>query len=364
MPAHPKIAPMKTATLVLKDGTKLQGKSFGADIACAGEVVFNTGMMGYPESMTDPSYSGQILAFTYPLIGNYGIGGECKSSEGISKRFESNKIQVKGIIVSQYSENHSHWDAKKSLGDWLKKQNIPAITGIDTRALTQKIREHGTIVGKIITEKEDPEYYDPDTENQVAKVSIKKPKLYKRGTKKIICIDCGMKNNILRSLLNRNLTVNRVPWDYDFIEAGEKFDGIFITNGPGDPSFLEPLVNIIKKALKLKKPIFGICMGAQILGLAAGAKTYKLKFGHRSQNQPCIDVDTEHCYITSQNHGFAIREKSLQPGWKVWLKNANDNTIEGIKHKTLPYMACQFHPEATPGPTDTDHFFDIFAKML
>lgn len=354
----------KIATLVLKDGTRIEGKSFGADVSSAGEVVFNTGMMGYPESMTDPSYSGQILAFTYPLVGNYGVGGECKNSDNISKRFESNKIQVKGIIVSEYSENYSHWDAKKSLGEWLKKQNIPAITGIDTRKLTQKIREHGTITGKIVTEKEDPEYYDPDTENQVAKVSIKKPKLYKRGTKKIICIDCGMKNNILRSLLDRNLSVNRVPWDYDFIEAGEKFDGIFITNGPGDPVHLEPLVNTIKKALKLKKPIFGICMGAQILGLAAGAKTYKLKFGHRSQNQPCIDVETEHCYITSQNHGFALRENSLQPGWKVWLKNTNDNTVEGIKHKTLPYMACQFHPEATPGPTDTDHFFDLFAKML
>lgn len=355
---------VKIATLVLKDGTRIEGKSFGADTTCAGEVVFNTGMMGYPQSLTDPSYQGQILTFTYPLVGNYGIGGECKNSEKISKRFESDKIQVKGIIVSEYSENYSHWDAKKSLGDWLKKNNIPAITGIDTRKLTQKIREHGTILGKIVTEKENPDYYDPDTENQVAKVSIKKPKTYRRGTKKIICIDCGMKNNILRSLLERNLTVTRVPWDYDFIEAGEKFDGIFLTNGPGDPTLLEPLINIVKKALKLKKPIFGICLGAQILALASGAKTYKLKFGHRSQNQPCIDVETEHCYITSQNHGFAIREKSLKPGWKIWLKNANDNTVEGIKHKTLPYMACQFHPEATPGPTDTNHFFDIFTKLL
>lgn len=355
---------VKTATLVLKDGTKIEGTSFGADTACAGEVVFNTGMVGYPESLTDPSYQGQILTLTYPLIGNYGVGGECKNTEKISKRFESDKIQIKGLIVSEYSENYSHWDAKKSLGDWLKKHNIPAISGIDTRSLTQKIRKHGTILGKIVTENRNTDYYDPDTENQVAKVSIKKPKTYKRGTKKIICIDCGMKNNILRSLLERNLTVTKVPWDYDFIEAGEKFDGIFLTNGPGDPALLEPLINIVKKALKLKKPIFGICLGAQILALASGAKTYKLKFGHRSQNQPCIDVETEHCYITSQNHGFAIREKSLKPGWKVWLKNANDNTTEGIKHKTLPYMACQFHPEATPGPTDTNHFFDIFTKLL
>lgn len=320
--------------------------------------------MGYPQSLTDPSYQGQILAFTYPLIGNYGVGGECRAIEKISKRFESDKIQVKGLIVSEYSENYSHWDARKSLGEWLKKHNIPAITGIDTRKLTQKIRKHGTILGKITTEKHDIEYYDPDTENQVAKVSIKKPKLYRRGTKRVICVDCGMKNNILRSLLDRNLTVLRVPWDYDFIEAKEKFHGIFLTNGPGDPALLEPLIKNVKKALKLKKPIFGICMGAQILALASGAKTYKLKFGHRSQNQPCIDIETGHCYITSQNHGFAIRERSLKPGWKPWLVNTNDKTVEGIKHKTKPYMACQFHPEATPGPTDTNHFFDLFAKML
>ncbi|MFH1218327.1 MAG: glutamine-hydrolyzing carbamoyl-phosphate synthase small subunit [Candidatus Peregrinibacteria bacterium] len=356
---------MKTATLVLKDGTHLQGKLFGADVSSAGEVVFNTGMVGYPETLTDPSYKGQILTLTYPLIGNYGIGGSCKDKDGIEKRFESDKIQISGLIVSEYSENFSHFDANKSLDRWLKDHKIPAITGIDTRALTQKIRQHGTILGKIIPQsKKDIDFYNPDLENQVAKVSIPKPKTYSRGRKRIICIDCGMKNNILRSLLQRNLTVTRVPWDYDFIAKKEKFDGIFISNGPGDPALLKPLHETIKKAFQLKKPIFGICLGNQILALASGAKTYKLKFGHRSQNQPCEDTENKRCYITSQNHGFAINEKTLPKDWKVWLKNKNDGTNEGIKHKTLPFFSCQFHPEATPGPTDTNFFFDEFAKML
>lgn len=367
------------ATLILKDGTHLTGQSFGANVSSAGEVVFNTGMMGYPESFTDPSYTGQIITLTYPLIGNYGVGADGKDKNGIEKRFEGNKISIKGLIVSEYSENFSHWDATRSLSKWLKDNNIPAITGIDTRALTQKIRQHGTILGKIIpmgrspaaseashqkpTNKDIP-FYNPDLDNLVAQVSINKPKTYKGGKKRIICIDCGMKNNILRSFLGRNITVIRVPWNYDFIAAKEKFDGIFMSNGPGDPAMLTELHAIIRKAMKFKKPIFGICLGCQIMALATGAKTYKLKFGHRSQNQPCLDTETQRCYITSQNHGFAVDEKTLKPGWKVWLKNANDGTVEGIKHKNLPFFSCQFHPEATPGPTDTNHFFDEFVNML
>jgi carbamoyl-phosphate synthase small subunit len=359
---------MPKATLVLKDGTKLQGESFGAHLPCAGEVVFNTGMMGYPESFTDPSYRGQILTLTYPLVGNYGVPGECKDEEKLSKRYESNTPHIKGLIVSEYSENFSHWEAKKSLGDWLKKHNIPAITGIDTRALTQKLRTHGTMLGKIVANK-DIEFHDPNKDNLVAEVSVKKPILYKRGPKKIIAVDCGMKLNILRSLLARDITVLRTPWDYDFLKAGDDFDGIFMSNGPGDPAMLEPLHDIIRRALKLKKPIFGICLGNQILALAAGAKTYKLKFGHRAQNQPCQDVDPDSpnfkkCYVTSQNHGFAIKNESLPKDWKVWLKNLNDDTNEGVRHRTLPYFSCQFHPEATPGPTDTEKFFDEFIGML
>jgi len=327
-------------------------------------VVFNTSMVGYPESFTDPSYSGQIMILTYPLIGNYGVGGSCLDQDKISKRFESEKVHIKGLIVNEYSENYSHWDANKSLKQWLTKNNIPAITDIDTRALTQKIREHGTILGKIIIDDKDLEFYDNDRENQVAKVSIKKPKTYKKGKKTIVCVDCGMKNNIIRSFLDRDVTVIRIPWNYDFIEAGLEFDGVFISNGPGDPENLPELVEIAKKVLELKKPFFGICLGTQIMAMASGAKTYKLKFGHRAQNQPCTDVESGHCYITSQNHGFAIDEKSLNKDWKVWLKNLNDQTIEGIKHRSLPYFACQFHPEAAPGPTDTTHFFDEFIAML
>jgi carbamoyl-phosphate synthase small subunit len=354
---------MAKAKLVLKDGTTLTGESFGADVSSAGEVVFNTSMVGYPEAMTDPSYRGQILTFTYPLIGNYGIGGACKDDDKVSKRFESNDIQVKGIIVSEYSEDYSHWDSKKTLSTWLKENKIPAITGIDTRQLTQKLREHGTLLGKIVIEK-DVDYYNPDLENLPAQVSIKKPKTYKKGKKTIIAIDCGMKNNIVRNFLKRDVSVIRVPWDYDFMKEGLEFDGIFISNGPGDPAMLKETINIVKKAMELKKPIFGICLGCQVMALAAGAKTYKLKFGHRAQNQPCIDLETNHCYITSQNHGFAVEEESLPKDWKIWLTNANDGTIEGIKHKTLPFFSCQFHPEAAPGPTDTVHFFDEFVKML
>jgi len=394
---------MPTSTLVLKDGTTLTGESFGADTNTAGEVVFNTGMMGYPESFTDPSYRGQILVLTYPLIGNYGVPSEEKDKDGLSKYFESGQIQIKGLIVSEYSENHSHWQAKKSLKEWLKENKIPAITGIDTRALTQLLRSHGTMLGKILPKPKskltkqdfDPKNFpDPNKENLVAEVSIKKPILYKRGPKRIIAVDCGMKNNILRELLSRNLTVLKTPWNYDFIEAQaqnrlakdsitpqgkhidpenikdlEDFDGIFLSNGPGDPAILKPLHKIIHKAFSLKKPIFGICLGNQILAIASGAKTYKLKFGHRAQNQPVQDIDqkskhTGHCYITSQNHGFAIDEKTLPTTWTPWLKNLNDNTNEGIKHTKLPFFSCQFHPEATPGPTDTNHFFDKFVEML
>jgi len=356
---------MKKATLVLKDKSFFEGKSFGADNGSAGEVVFNTSMVGYPEALTDPSYKGQILTFTYPLIGNYGICGTKKDKNNISKHFKSDNIHIKGLIVSEYCENYSHWEAKKTLADWLKENNIPAITGIDTRALTQKIRKTGTILGKIVIEgKDEPDFYNPDLDNLVSQVSIKKPIIYKKGPKKIICVDCGMKNNILRNLLERNLTIIRVPWNFDFIKEGIKFDGIFLSNGPGDPAMLTPLHETIKKAFEIKKPIFGICLGNQIMGISSGAKTYKLKFGHRGQNQPVIDVSTNQCYLTSQNHGFAIDEKTLKKDWNIWLKNLNDNTIEGIIHKSLPFFACQFHPEATPGPVDTVHFFDKFAKML
>jgi carbamoyl-phosphate synthase small subunit len=269
------------------------------------------------------------------------------------------------LIVSEYCEKPSHWNEKRTLSKWLKENSIPALHGIDTRALTQKLRETGTMLGKIVKDpSSDLELHDPNKDNLVADVSIKKPKVYKGGQKRVILMDCGCKFNILRSLLKRGVTVIRVPWNYDFFEHKEKFDGIFISNGPGDPALLTETHAIIKKALKSNVPVFGICLGAQLMAIAAGAKTYKLKYGHRAQNQPCIEVGSQRCYITSQNHGFAIREKSLPKGWKAWFINANDKTVEGIKHKTKPLSAVQFHPEATPGPTDTNYLIDRFVDSL
>lgn len=356
---------MKKAFLVLEDGTKFEGNSFGADVDSAGEVVFNTGMVGYPESFTDPSYKGQILTLTYPLIGNYGVPNEAKDEHGILKNFESSKIHLNGVIVSEYCEKPSHWNSKKTLGQWLKANKIPAISGLDTRALTQKLRESGTMLGKIVRDPASKlDFYNPDLDNLVSQVSSKKPKVYKGGRKRVVLMDCGAKNNILRSLLKRGVTVVRVPWDYDFVEAGEKFHGVFLSNGPGDPKMYTETHEIIKKCFKIGKPIFGICLGNQVMAIAGGGKTYKLKYGHRAQNQPCTDVNTGRCYITSQNHGFAVREKSMPKGFVPYFVNANDKTIEGIRHKTKPFMAVQFHPEATPGPNDTNYLFDEFIAKL
>lgn len=356
---------MSTLTLTLKDGTQITGESFGAHTETDGEVVFNTGMVGYPESLTDPSYRGQILVFTYPLIGNYGVPKNEKDDQNIEKRFESERIQVSGMIVSEYSENNSHWETTRSLGEWLKAEKIPAITGIDTRTLTQKIRTVGSILGTVRKTPEKPDhFYDPNAINLVAEVSIKKPITYKAGKKHIAVVDCGMKLNILRSFLKRGVTVTRVPWNHDIWSMDTDFDGIFFSNGPGDPVSVPETIAIMKEGFKRKKPIFGICLGTQIMGLAAGAKTFKMKFGHRSQNQPCIDVKTGHCIITSQNHGYAVERKSLPKEWEVWFENANDKSIEGIRHKTLPFSSVQFHPEATAGPTDSGYLFDEFITQL
>ncbi|RJQ33905.1 carbamoyl-phosphate synthase (glutamine-hydrolyzing) small subunit, partial [Candidatus Parcubacteria bacterium] len=282
--------------LILKDGTKFEGKSFGAKKDIAGEVVFNTGMVGYVETLTDPSYAGQILVCTYPLIGNYGVPEK--------RLFESEKIQVAGLVVSEYSENYSHESAKQSLGEWLKKSGVPAITGVDTRALTKKLREHGVMLGQLVHSGTGKKFVDPNKENLVARVSVKKKKVYGKGRPRIIAIDCGMKENIVRSLVSRGATVIRVPWDYNFTK--EKYDGLFISNGPGDPVMCSKTIEHIKKAFEIGKPILGICLGNQLLALAAGTRTYKLKYGHRSQNQPCLESGTKRCYITSQNHGYAV----------------------------------------------------------
>lgn len=352
----------KKALLILDDGTVFEGISFGYENSVAGEIVFNTAMVGYPESLTDPSYKGQILVVTYPLVGNYGVPANT-IKDNLSDFYESEQIHVTGLIISDYSHEYSHWNADKSLGEWLQEEKIPGLYGIDTRELTKLIREKGSMKAKIIFESEpNIDFIDPALENQVAKVSCKEVITYGTGKKKIVLIDCGVKHNIIRSLLKRDVTIYRVPWDYDFSQM--EYDGLFISNGPGDPSHCKITVERIANALTEEKPICGICMGNQLLSKAAGAETYKLKYGHRSHNQPVRMYGTNRCFITSQNHGYAVDEKGLSDDWEPLFTNMNDQTNEGIKHKTKPFFSAQFHPEASSGPTDTDFFFDLFIESM
>ncbi len=352
----------KSGKLYLQDETWFEGKSFGANKDIAGEVVFNTGMVGYPESLTDPSYRGQILVLTYPLIGNYGIPGQEKRN-GLDVNFESGKVQIEGLIVNEYTAADYHWNAKKTLADWLIEHNIPALQGIDTRALTKKLRIEGSMLGQIRFGSEpDKTYRDPNDRNLVADVSIREPVEYPKGRKKIIIVDCGVKNNIIQSFLMRDISIIRVPWNYDFVAL--KADGIVISNGPGDPKMCPETVEHVKRAMSRNRPILGICLGSQILGLAAGANTYKLKFGHRSHNQPCSEMGTKRCYITSQNHGYAIESGTLPLDWREWFYNDNDGTNEGLLHISKPFFGAQFHPEASPGPDDTEFIFDMFVRAI
>ncbi len=347
--------------LVLEDGSVFPGKSFGHPTSVAGEVVFNTGMVGYPETLTDPSYAGQILVFTFPLIGNYGVPDQ-KRIDNLLTFFESEKIHLKGIVVSALTNQYSHWNAVKSLSEWMTEHKVPGIEGTDTRALTKKLRSKGTQLGKIVVESKDIPFYDPSKENQVAKVSIDEPIVYEKGKKKVVLVDTGCKNNIVRGFLKQDVTVMRVPWDYDY--SKEDFDGIMLSNGPGDPTKVPETIENLKPHLAGNKPIFGICLGHQIIALAAGAMSYKLKFGHRSQNQPCIQVGTKRCFISSQNHGYAVDDQTLPDDWRPCFFNANDGSNEGIEHRTKLIRSVQFHPEAWPGPIDTGFLFDEFVNQL
>ena len=356
---------MKKVTLVLSDGTRFHGKSFGYEKPVAGEVVFNTAMMGYPESLTDPSYAGQILTFTFPLVGNYGVPPFTLEANKLPSFMESDKIYVAAMICADYSEEYSHWNAVESLSDWLKREHVPGITGVDTRELTKGLREHGVMMGKILFD-DDEEVPEADYEgvNFVDKVSCKEIIRYNEGAgKKVVLVDCGVKANIIRCLIERGVEVVRVPWNYDY--TGMDFDGLFLGNGPGDPDMCQEAVDVIKKQMSMsRKPICGICMGNQLLSKAAGATIYKLKYGHRSHNQPVRLVGTDKCYITSQNHGYAVDGKTLGSEWSELFVNMNDGSNEGIRHKTNPWFTSQFHPEACSGPVDTMFMFDKFIEEL
>jgi carbamoyl-phosphate synthase small subunit len=352
---------MKTAKLVLEDGSVFKGYNFGYTKSINGEVVFNTGMVGYPETMTDPSYQGQILVCTYPLIGNYGVPDDALEN-GLHRNFESDNIHIRALVVSDYSNNYSHWNASRSLDAWMKEKQIPGIYGIDTRMLTRKLRESGTMPGKVICDDIDVPFDDPNKTDLVSEVSVKEPIEYKRSKKKIILVDCGTKNNIIQAFLKRNITVLRVPYDYDFNK--EKADGILLSNGPGDPRMCRAAIENTRRVMENHIPILGICLGSQIMALAAGANTYKLKYGHRSHNQPCNERGTNRCYITSQNHGYAVETDSLPEDWREWFINDNDGTNEGIIHISKPFFAAQFHPEASPGPDDCEFIFDMFLRAI
>lgn len=357
---------MRKVTLELEDGTRFHGYSFGYEHPVAGEVVFNTAMMGYPESLTDPSYAGQLMVLTYPLVGNYGVPPFTINESGIATFMESDRIYASAVIVADYSEEFSHWNACESLADWLKREHVPGITGIDTRELTKVLREHGVMMGKILLDDEPDNIPNADYEgvNFVDKVSCKDIIRYNEGAgKKVILVDCGVKHNIIRCLINREVEVIRVPWNYDYTSMD--FDGVFLGNGPGDPDMCEDAVVVLRKQMSMsRKPICGICMGNQLLAKAGGAKIYKLKYGHRSHNQPVREVGTDRCYITSQNHGYAVDASTLGPEWRELFVNMNDGSNEGICHVENPWFTSQFHPEACSGPVDTEFMFDRFVEKL
>ena len=357
---------MRNVTLVLQDGTKFHGKSFGYDAPVAGEVVFNTAMMGYPESLTDPSYAGQLVTLTFPLVGNYGVPPFTFTADGLPTFMESDHIHASAVIVSDYSEQYSHWNAHESLADWLKREHVPGITGIDTRELTKVLREHGVMMGQIIFDDEPDNIPQAQYEgvNFVDRVSCKDIIKYNEGAgKRVVLVDCGVKANIIRNLIERGLEVVRVPWNYDY--TGMEFDGLFLGNGPGDPDLCQEAVNILRQQMnKSRKPICGICMGNQLMAKAGGANIYKLKYGHRSHNQPVRMVGTDKCYVTSQNHGYAVDASTLDKVWSELFVNMNDGSNEGVRHNTNPWFTSQFHPEACSGPVDTLFMFDLFVEKL
>jgi carbamoyl-phosphate synthase small subunit len=367
----------KKAVLVLEDGTFFVGKGFGGTRKITGEVVFSTSMVGYPEALTDPSYKGQILTLTYPLVGNYGVP-PYEQNFGIPLYFESDHIQTSGLIIHELCTEPHHWASARTLGKWLQDENVPGISGIDTRRLTKKLRTHGVMLGvlEVCQEGQEPDINallnevkqvtDPNATDLVREVSVREPVHYRvNGKRTVALIDCGLKNSILRNLLKRGVDVIRVPYDFSAREILEyKPHGVFLSNGPGDPKNCIKTIRTTGELVE-KVPLMGICLGAQILALSQGGDTYKLKFGHRAQNQPALDLKTGRCYITTQNHGYAIDVNCLgKTTLECWFINANDKTVEGVQHKNKPVFAVQWHPEASPGPYDTEFLFDIFKNNM
>ncbi len=355
----------KAASLILEDGRVFRGFSLGSETSARGEVVFSTAMTGYPESLTDPSFSGQILVMTYPLVGNYGVPSDDREN-GLMKFFESDRIHVRALVFTDYCFDPSHWNSMKTLDAWLREQGIPAMYGVDTREITKIIREKGVMPGKLVLEGdksgEAMDFEIPNSRNLVDDVSTREVTSYGDGKYKVVLVDCGCKNNIIRRLLQRDVTVVRVPWNYDY--TAMDYDGVMLSNGPGDPMRCIETIEILKKAMAADKPVFGICLGNQLLSIAAGAKTFKLKYGHRSHNQPVIQVGTDLAMISSQNHGFAADTSTLDEGWEPYFVNLNDGTSEGIIHRTKPFFSVQFHPEASGGPVDADFLFDKFIDNI
>lgn len=355
--------------LILEDGTEFSGSSFGAEREVAGEVVFNTSMAGYVEALTDPSYRGQILVLTYPLVGVYGVP-EPRSPGSLTPPYESDRIQATGLVVQQYQSSYSHASARRSLGAWLQEEGKPAVTGIDTRTLTRRLRESGTMKGWLLPqncslEEARNSVDEVDMASVAEQVSPENVARYGAGAFTILVVDMGIKDNIIRSLLSRDVSVIRAGFRADLLALAEEADGILLGNGPGDPKDLGPLIAQLRSLMeRSSKPIFGICLGHQVLALAAGADTYKLKYGHRGINQPVQDLITRHCYITSQNHGYAVKDESLPESWEPWFVNLNDATNEGIRCRTKPFYSVQFHPEAAPGPQDTGFLFDDFLRLV
>jgi len=366
----------RKAVLALEDGSIFCGNGFGAMKKVSGEIVFSTSMVGYPEALTDPSYKGQILTFTYPLVGNYGVPQK-EFENGILKNFESETIQATGLVIHELCRKPHHWTSTKTLDNWLEEENIPGIYGIDTRRLTKKLRAKGVMKGilQVCAEEEEPvpenlaeeatNINDPNQTDLVREVAVSEPIHYEiAGKDTVVVIDCGVKYSILRNLLNRKVDVVRVPHTFSAAEILEYHPkGVVLSNGPGDPKKCAKTIECVRTLVEEKTSTMGICLGTQILALALGGDTYKLKYGHRSQNQPALDLRTNRCYVTTQNHGYAVSKDSLEKtDLEAWFINANDRTIEGIKHRQLPAFAVQWHPEAAPGPYDTEFLFDEFLK--